>query len=58
MGITNFRLVVYDESEEITLAEDLRSAAWKARIADTPLQFGIGDLTSFGNHFYLVLISI
>ena len=57
--ITNFHLVVYDESDEgVTLSAEARSAAWKARIAETPLQYGVGKLTSFGDHFYLVLISI
>lgn len=57
LGISNLHLVVYDESDEVALPEERRSAAWKKRAARTPLQFGIGYLRPLGDHFYIVRIS-
>ena len=55
--ITNYHLVVYDESEEVTLPAAQRSASWKAKVADTALEYGVGYLRPLGDHFYLVRAS-
>lgn len=56
-GISNYHLVVYDESDEIALPEQQRSASWKGKVADTPLGYGVGYLRPLGDHFYIVRIS-
>lgn len=57
-GITNYHLVVYDESGEVLLPEPQRSAAWKARVARTPLEIGVGYARPLGDHFYIVRVSL
>jgi hypothetical protein len=55
LGISNYHLAVYDESDEVALPE--QSASWKARVADTALGYGVGYLRALGGHFYIVRIS-
>jgi hypothetical protein len=45
--------VAYDESDEISLPEEKRSAAWRDRAYRTDAQC-IRDDTPLGGHFYLV----
>lgn len=56
-GTSNYHLVVYDESDEVALPEEQRSASWKEKVADTALSYGVGYLRPLGNHFYIVRIS-
>jgi len=56
-GISNYHLVVYDESDEVALPDAQRSPAWKARIAGTWLEIGTGYMRPLGDHFYIVRIS-
>jgi hypothetical protein len=55
LGISNDRLVVYDESDEVALPEEQRSAA--SKVADTSLCYGVGYLRLLGDHFCIVRIS-
>jgi len=48
------RAFVYDESDEIALAEEGRSAAWKARTAKTELGCELVRAKPVGDHFYIV----
>ncbi|HKO06592.1 MAG TPA: hypothetical protein VJ487_02680 [Alphaproteobacteria bacterium] len=48
------RAFVYDESDEIALAEEGRSAAWKARTAKTELGCELVRVKPVGDHFYIV----
>jgi hypothetical protein len=45
------RAFVYDESDEIALSQEARSAAWKERTAKTELGC---ELVPVGDHFYIV----
>ena len=58
-GITNFHLVVYDESDEIGLPDDQHSSSWKARFARgwPQIAAGAGYVKSVGDHFYIVRVS-
>jgi hypothetical protein len=56
-GINNNHLVVYDETDEVALPEQQRSASWKEKVADTALSYGVGYLRPLGDHFYIVRIS-
>jgi hypothetical protein len=44
---------VYDESDEIVLPSDRRSAGWKRRAAGTELECGVASEPT-GGHFYIV----
>src|SRR5208282_1202314 len=48
------RAFVYDESDEIALAKEGRSAAWKARTAKTELGCELVRVKPVGDHFYIV----
>ena len=48
------RAFVYDESDEIALAQEARSAAWKARTAKTELGCELVRVKPVGDHFYIV----
>jgi len=48
------RAFVYDESDEIVLAKEARSAAWKARTAKTELGCELVRVKPVGDHFYIV----
>ena len=56
-NITNYHLVVYDESDEVALPEAQRSPAWQARVSDTPLESGVGYVAPQGEHFCIVRVS-
>jgi hypothetical protein len=56
-SITNYHLVVYDESDEVALPEAQRSPAWQARVSDTPLESGVPYVAPQGEHFYIVRVS-
>jgi hypothetical protein len=56
-GISNWHLLVYDESGEIARPQAEWSADWKAKIADTPLEYGVGFIAPIGDNFYIVAIS-
>jgi hypothetical protein len=51
------RGVVYDETDEIALPANKRSAAWTARLRNTDLMCGTDDIGGIaiplGNHYYL-----
>jgi hypothetical protein len=47
------RAFVYDESDEITLPEKERSAAWKKRAEGTELSCEVVRARPVGNHFYI-----
>ena len=55
--LTNYHLVVYDESDEIALPDARRSPAWQARIRDTRLESGTPYVAAQGEHFYIVRVS-
>ena len=55
--ITNYHLVVYDESDEIALPDSRRSPAWQVRIRDTKLESGTPYVAAQGEHFYIVRVS-
>lgn len=59
-GITDFHLVVYDESDEIGLPDDQHSSSWKARFARgwPQIAAGAGYVKSVGDHFYIVRVSL
>jgi hypothetical protein len=56
-GISNWHLLVYDESGEVARPQAEWSADWKATIADTPLEYGVGYIAPIGDNFYIVAIS-
>jgi hypothetical protein len=56
-NITNYHLVVYDESDEVALPEAQRSPTSQARIRDTPLESGAPYVAPQGEHFYIVRVS-
>jgi len=57
-GMSNWDLVVYDESDEIALPAAARSAAWRMRVAGTALAIGEGTVWRLGDHFYLFWLSL
>ena len=48
------RAFVYDESDEIALAKEARSTAWKERTAKTELGCELVGVKPVGGHFYIV----
>lgn len=56
-GISNWHLLVYDESGEVARPQAEWSADWQAKIADTPLASGVGYIAPIGDNFYIVAIS-
>ncbi|HUI17777.1 MAG TPA: hypothetical protein VL244_08945 [Alphaproteobacteria bacterium] len=55
-GFVGSHAVVYDESDEVILSKDERSAAWKERIEGTELVCGIVAAEPLGDHFYITRI--
>ncbi len=53
----SYRAVVYDESDEVVLSEEKRSAAWKKRTEETELACEVVHAEPVGNHFYIVRIA-
>jgi hypothetical protein len=45
--------IVYDESDEILLAPEARSANWKAQTSTTEVSCGLGDVRHLTGHFYV-----
>ncbi|HXQ68613.1 MAG TPA: hypothetical protein VN980_18745 [Alphaproteobacteria bacterium] len=53
----SYRAVVYDESDEVVLSEEKRSAVWKKRTERTELACEVVHAESVGIHFYIVRIA-